>query len=559
MTQPWYNEDRVRQPGSVILARWNAERRMQRANPRAEYSLSQGTSGSELYEWMVGGLSNAGVPVNEQTAMSVSAVYACVSLIAGAIASLPAQIYERSEEGRKRADHPYWWLLNEQAHPAWSSAVMWEYLLASLLLKGDGFARIMHASPSTASAQYLKPLDKTDVTVFKNGARLAYRVIEDGVSNVYDQDDIIHVPGPGFNGLNGMSQLRHSLRNSAGIAIAADEFSAGYFKDGARPDMAITTPGSLNTEQTDQLRRQWKERYSGSANSRLPAVLSGGMDVKPISMNAQDAQLIATRQFQVEDIARAMGVPPHMIGHTSNSTTWGTGIEQMSIGFVKYTLQRHLVKIEQEFNRKLWPTRARYFMEFNTAGLERGDYKTRNEGYRVALGRAGEPGWMSVNEVRKLENLPPVDGGDELSQPAVPPQDPVAQSLMATMNVLASREPAAPHFEIRAGDISISPPSVNVTNQVPEQAAPVVNVAAPEVNVTNQVPEQPAPVVNVAAPEVNVTNQVPEQPAPTVNIVNDVQPADVRVELPSRKTETTIVRDASGNIASATQIETDAE
>jgi HK97 family phage portal protein len=131
-------------------------------------------------------------------------------------------------------------------------------------------------------------------------------------------------------------------------------------------------------------------------------------------MSAEDSQLLATRQFQVEDIARIFGVPSHMIG-SSSATAWGTGIEQMSIGFVKYTLGRHLTKIEQELNRKIWPVQSKYFVEFSTSGLERGDYKTRNEGYRVGLGRAGEPGWMTVNEIRKIENMPPVDGGDELN------------------------------------------------------------------------------------------------------------------------------------------------
>lgn len=426
MSQAWYNEERVKQPGSVILTRWLADRQQQR-NPQAN-TLSMGSSGSSVYEWMTGGLSGAGVAVNEQTAMSVSAVYACVSLIAGALASIPAQIYERTDEGRARAKHDYWWILNEQAHPAWSSAVMWEYLASSLLLQGDAFAPIIRFSRNDPRVKYIKPAHKSDVTVVKNGDRLAYLVKEDGVVKSYDQDDMIHVPGAGFNGLNGMSQLRHSLRNSAGIAIAADEYSAGYFKDGARPDMALTTESQLTPEQIDMLRRTWGERYSGMTNSRLPAVLSGGMDVKQISVNAEDAQLIATRQFQVEDIARAFGVPPHMIGHTQSSTSWGTGIEQMSIGFVKYTLQRHLRKIEQEFNRKLWPTRARFFMEFNTAGLERGDYKTRNEGYRVALGRAGEPGWMSVNEVRRIENMPPIDGGDELLKPQGATNEPTQQA-----------------------------------------------------------------------------------------------------------------------------------
>ncbi len=133
-------------------------------------------------------------------------------------------------------------------------------------------------------------------------------------------------------------------------------------------------------------------------------------------MTAVDAELLESRKFQVIDIARAFGVPPHMIGATETTSSWGTGIEQQTIGFVKYTLQPYINRIEQELNRKLIRT-AKYFVEFNLDGLMRGDYKTRNEGYRIALGRAGEPGWMTINEVRRLDNLPPIDGGDQLWKP----------------------------------------------------------------------------------------------------------------------------------------------
>ena len=229
----------------------------------------------------------------------------------------------------------------------------------------------------------------------------------------YDQADIIHCPGPGFNGLRGKSQIKHVLTNPAGIALAADQYSANFFQNGAKPDFAIEMEGKPTTDQVEEMRRVWSEKYGGVSKSHLPAVLFGGTKVHELTMNAEDAQLIATRQFQVEDVARIFGVPPHMIGHTTNTTSWGSGVENMGIGFVKYTLARHLVKIEQELNSKLFPDGS-MFCEFNTAGLERGDYKTRNEGYRIALGRAGEPAWMTVNEVRKLENLPQVDRGDGL-------------------------------------------------------------------------------------------------------------------------------------------------
>ncbi len=156
----------------------------------------------------------------------------------------------------------------------------------------------------------------------------------------------------------------------------------------------------------------------GTANRMKPAVLTGGLDIAELAMSNEDASLIATRQFQVEDICRIYGVPPFMVGHTDKTTSWGAGVENMGRGFLKFTLQRHLVKIEQELNRKLWPVRDTYFCEFNVTGLERGDTKTRNDSYRVALGRAGEPGWMTINEVRRSENLPPIDGGDTLNMGA---------------------------------------------------------------------------------------------------------------------------------------------
>lgn len=393
-----------------------AEREAKRSTPNAEtLALPDIRKGTELFEWLTGGMSSAGVAVTQHTAMRVSAVYAAVSLIGGAIASLPLHVYRREPNAPVRADHDIWWLLNEQPTPQFSAAVMWEFLAASLLLNGDCYSEIERASRLSNRIVGFRPWAKSQIETRRVDGRLVYvRTDDDGKVKAIDQDDMIHVPGPGFDGMNGMSQIRHALRNSAGISLAADEYSAKFFQNGARPDFAIEIPGNLRQEQKDEYRQSWSDRYSGASKSHLPALMTGGAKIHELTMNAEDSQLIDTRRFQVEDIARIFGVPPHMIGHTTASTSWGTGIEQMSIGFVKYTLSRHLVKFEQELNRKIWPERERYFVEFSTAGLERGDYKSRNEGYRIAIGRAGEPGWMSPNEVRRLENLPPIPGGDEL-------------------------------------------------------------------------------------------------------------------------------------------------
>lgn len=376
--------------------------------------LSSMTQGTEYYEWLTGGLKSAGVVLNERTVMCVSAVYACVQLIAGAIASLPFPIYQRGVDGeRQRAEHDVWILLNQQTSPLYSAATFWEYISGSKLLHGDGFAQIHRVSRYLPGVNFLEPLHPLMVDPIpdpNNRHRLVYRRLDTG--EVIDQDDMLHFTGMGFNGRRSLSPLRYALKYSAGIALAADEFSADFFSEGNKPEFVIKTENTkLDNDQKRIIQDAWADLIAG--NRRRPGVLGKGMDIKELTLSAEDAQLIATRQFQVEDIARIYGVPPFMIGHTANTTSWGTGIEQMGIGFVKYTLSRHLVKIEQECNRKL--LLPPYFCEFLTAGLERGDTKGRFDAYRVALGRAGEPGWMTVNEVRKLENQPPVDGGNTLN------------------------------------------------------------------------------------------------------------------------------------------------
>lgn len=578
-TATWYNAERVSQPGSVILQEWNARRQAERVRAAGvSYPSSAGVKGSELYDWFTGGISLGSTAVTERSAMGVSAVYACVALIGGAIASLPLPIYRRTDGGRERADHPVWWLLNEQPHPDMSAAAFWEYLLTANLLYGDAFAEIVRTSPNTNAVRWLRPLHPRCVQVdcLEKDNGLVYTVTDpdgDEPTRTILGADMLHIPGVGFNGKRSLSPVRHAARNAVGIALAADEWSAGFFQNGARPDFALTTDGTLKPEQIDSLRDQWANRHAGAANRGKPVVMQGGLNVQPLTVPAEDAQLIETRRMQVEDIARIYGVPPHMIGHTTASTSWGSGIEQQAIGFVRFTLQRHLARIEQEINRKFWPRSLQYFAEFNVSGLERGDYKTRNEGYRVALGRAGEPGWMTINEVRRMENLPPLPEGDKIAtvEPAAKTPDPAAARLDKAISAIgdgfvamASKPPASPeiHNHIAAPGITVQPAApaavnfenhiaipeavVNVKAVMPEQAAPVVNLTVPEtvVNVEAVLPEHAAPVVHVSAPDVRVETTV----TPTI-----------AVELPDRMTETTVTRDREGNIVKTVQIETSVE
>jgi len=391
------------------------ERKKMTLSNDTQYFSSAGLKGSELYEWMTSGINTAGVTVNEKTALAVSAVYACVSLIGGAIACTPLHLYRSTSVGRERENNNLTNLLNRQPAPHHSAAVFRESLMASVLLHGDGFAEIKRRGAGVESIEWLP--SKWVEPIEKDG-RILYIIQKDNASSggryTRDQDDIIHVPGLGFDGLRGMSQLRYCLRNSSGIAQAADEYSAAFFANNQRADFILKTPGDLSPEQQKVFRETWASYHQGPLNSSKPAVLTGGMDIEQISINAEDAQLLSTRKYQTEEIARIFGVPLWMIGSTEKTTSYGTGIEQMSIGFVKYTLSRWLVKLEQELNRKLYPRKQDYFFKFNTAGLERGDIKSRHEAYRIAAGRAGEPAWLTVNEIRRLEDRMPIEGGDKL-------------------------------------------------------------------------------------------------------------------------------------------------
>ena len=379
------------------------------------------TSNSGDYWSMFTGDTGQGIaPLSAANAPAVTAVHACTALIAGAVASLPVPVYQRLPEGEREElyDDDLWWLLNEQWNPRWSAAKGWEYVTLSQLYHGDGFAIIERQGARISGLRPVHPLN-VEVRCNNDGRRLLYRVtfsMDDGIdmvgSRVYDQDDILHFAGVGFDGLRSMSPLRTFLRMSASVAAALQDYTGKFFVQGARPDYVLT--GDLDKEQLERTRAQVDEYHSGLNNARRPMLLNAGVELKTISMPLEDVQLLALRQFQVEEIARAYGVPPFMIGHNEKTTSWGSGVEAMGVGFARYTLRNYLNGITAEINRKLLP-RSRKFLEFDTSELERADFKSMIEGFRTAIGRAGEPGFMSADEIRRRLNLKRKPGGDTLA------------------------------------------------------------------------------------------------------------------------------------------------
>lgn len=367
----------------------------------------------------------SGAVVTDKTAMRVSAVYSCVSLIAGSIAQLPLPVYERLDEGRKRAKHDYWWILNEQFGPAWAASTAWEFLIAQMLLRGDGIAYAVRNRGGIITGVIPWPRDRVTIVQQERASpreptRLQYTFHDSIGYFTVDQDDVIHIPGFGFNGVSSMSVIQWGARNGIGIAIQGDEHAGKFFSEGGKPEVAITATSKMTPEMQEGFRDAWVKKYGGAqGNRRIPLILTEGLDVKELTMSAVDQQLLESRQWQVIDIARAFGVPPHMIGETTKASSFGTGIESMGIGFVKFTLGAHLKRIKDELNRKLFRT-ERFYVEHNVDGFMAGDSKAQAEYFSKALGGPGAQGWMYVNEVRRLKNLPSIPGGDTLYLPTAP-------------------------------------------------------------------------------------------------------------------------------------------
>ncbi len=373
------------------------------------------TAGSS-FTFLTGG-SSSGKTVNERSAMQMTAVYACVRILAEAIAGLPLHLYRYTGDGSKEKalDHSLYRLLHDEPNPEMSSFVFRETLMTHLLLWGNAYAQIIRNGKGQVLALY--PLMPNKMTVDRGAdGRLYYTYLKSGedaptmkgTSVVLKSSDVLHVPGLGFDGLVGYSPIAMA-RNAIGLAMATEEFGAKFFANGAAPSGVLEHPGTI--KDPSRIREAWMSQFGGSSNSGKVAVLEEGMKYTPISISPNEAQFLETRKFQLDEIARIFRIPPHMVGDLDKSSF--SNIEQQSLEFVKYTLDPWVSRWEQSLQRALFtPEEKRsYFVKFNLEGLLRGDYESRMNGYAVAR----QNGWMSANDIRSLENMdriPPEAGGD---------------------------------------------------------------------------------------------------------------------------------------------------
>lgn len=364
------------------------------------------------------GSTSSGKPVNENTAMQMTAVYSCVRILAEAVASLPLHLYKYNDTGgkEKMLTHPIYKLLHDEPNPEMTSFAFRETLMSHLLLWGNAYAQIIRNARGEIIALYPLMPNKMTVDRDKNG-KLIYiyqRTIEDTKmlgSESYvclDSSDVLHICGLGFDGLVGYSPIAMA-KNAVGLAIATEEYGAKFFANGATPGGVLEHPGTIKDPQ--RVKESWNSAYQGSGNAHRVAVLEEGMKYQPIGISPEQAQFLETRKFQINEIARIFRVPPHMVGDLEKSSF--SNIEQQSLEFVKYTLDPWVVRWEQAMCRSLLSEseKPQYFIKFNLDGLLRGDYQSRMNGYATAR----QNGWMSANDIRELENLnriPTELGGD---------------------------------------------------------------------------------------------------------------------------------------------------
>ena len=364
------------------------------------------------------GPSTSGNNVNETTAMQMSAVYACVRIIAEAIAQIPLNVYRFTEDGGKEKDprHPLYFLLHDEPNPEMTSFIFRETLMSHLLLWGNAYAQIIRNGMGEVVGLYPLMPDRMEVDRDEEG-NLVYTYTkyfdEAGARHRYEQVklpawQVLHIPGLGYDGLIGYSPIAMA-RNAIGMSMAAENFGATFFANGATPGGVLEHPGIV--KDPERLRESWHAQFSGR-NSHNIAVLEEGMTFKPMSIPPEEAQFLETRKFQIDEIARIFRVPPHMVGDLEKSSF--SNIEQQSLEFVKYTVGPWVARWEQSLSQALLlpSEKTRYTIKYNLDGLLRGDYESRMNGY--AVGR--QNGWLSANDIRELENMnkiPAEEGGDE--------------------------------------------------------------------------------------------------------------------------------------------------
>jgi HK97 family phage portal protein len=405
-----------------------------------------GLTDGDFWKDFYGIESSAGVVVDEKKMLSLSAVWACTRLISETIATLPLSMYERTTTGKRVAtQHPMHMLIHDQPNADTTAAVHWEAVVASMLLRGNARCEKLMMGNRVVGLHFLQP-DRLQVTWKADGTKEYRYTNKNGSVRMIPPVKVWNVPGFSLNGESGVSVIRYGAQVFGG-AIQADRAASSTFAKGLMPTTYYKFPQILKDSQRDEARAAIR-KIAGAQNAGEPAILEAGMETGTIGINPNDAQLLESRAFSVEEICRWFRVPPFMVGHSEKSTSWGTGIEQQMIGFLTFTLGPWLRRIEQSISKDLLTPaeRLRYYPKFAVEGLLRADSAGRAAFYSAMVNN----GILTRDEVRELEDREPKGGNAAVLtvQTALAPLDSLGQSTDATQARAALmswlREPEPP-------------------------------------------------------------------------------------------------------------------
>lgn len=350
----------------------------------------------------------AGKDVNEVTALGMAAVWRAVQVTSNVPASLPLHTYRQDGEKRVRATGQSARLIDDP-HPDMTPYELWQTMFVHRRLWGNAYFRKLRNGVGQVAE--LWPIHPGRVRVGRESeaGRKVYAL--DGGREVLSDDTLLHLPGLGYDGICGVSPIR-AARQSIGLGLAAEEFGARLFGNGALASGILQTEQRLTQKQADSLAARWKSKQSGLDSAHGTVVLDKGAKFTQLTIPPEDAQFLESRRFQVVEVCRWFGVPPFLMFETEKSTSWGTGLEQQALGWVKFDLQPELTAIEQRITKHVLrpaPVYARYGLE----GLLRGDSAARAAFYRSMW----DIGALSTNEIRAFEEQDPVEGGDVRYRP----------------------------------------------------------------------------------------------------------------------------------------------
>ncbi|HAD38790.1 MAG TPA: phage portal protein [Plesiomonas shigelloides] len=362
------------------------------------------TTGSFWDEWF--GTSSSGKVVTTDKIMRLSTTWSCVRLLSESVSTLPLKVYQRREDGSRvlALKHPAYQVLCRRPNIEMTPSRFMLMVVASICLRGNAFVEKKMIGRKLVALVPLLPQNMV-VKRLDNG-RLEYTYTEGSAKRVIPTELVMHIRGFGLDGICGLMPTQAGI-DVFGAAMAVDEAAAKIFENGLQSTGFLSSENALNKDQRERLRKSLQS-FIGSKNAGKLMVLENKLSYQNVTMNPEAAQLLESRAFSIEEICRWFRIPPFMVGHMTKQSSWASSVEGMNLLFLTNTLRPLLVNIEQEIARCLLGDDEDYFAEFSVEGLLRADSAGRAAYYTTAL----QNGWMSRNDVRRLENLPPIPGGD---------------------------------------------------------------------------------------------------------------------------------------------------